>query len=214
MRGLFRFRFEHDHSAVLEVVSESTGLDEEYVPQIRPRGCATVEVAGRYHRRAQPTDLQMNAKTPDELNQLLSAAFPPMPIDRATLDEATGRWDYYDNASELSSLEGLTWPEVEPAFLARHANLMNYAGDALFRATLPAYLRYLVVERPSNEVPFHVGGQLIRKDDLDGQRIFDRRTTSMTKEQRVAVREVLAFLATVVPMDEVMTRAHATWSEL
>lgn len=153
-------------------------------------------------------------KTPDELNQLLSSAFPPTPIDRATLDEVTGRWDYYDHASELSTLAGLTWRQIEPAFLARHANLMNYAGDALFRAMLPAYLRYLIDERPSNEVPFHVGGQLIRKDDLDGQRIFDRRTTSMTKGQRVAVREVLGFLSTVVPMDEVMARAHATWSAL
>ena len=152
--------------------------------------------------------------TQDELDAALAAAFLAVPIDRATIDEPTGRWDYYDDASELMSLEGLTWRQLEPTFLVRHATLVNYAGDGLFRAVLPAYLRYLLNDRPSNEVPFHVGGQLIRKDDLDGRRIFDRRTDPLTGAQRTAIREVLAYLATVVPMDEVMTRAHATWSQL
>ena len=155
---------------------------------------ATRQVVGRYLRKDQPEELEAKMKTPHELNRMLLAAFPATPIDRAMLDEPTGRWDYYDHASELSLLEGLTWRQLEPAFLVRHATLVNYAGDALFRSMLPAYLRYLLDERPSNEVPFHVGGQLIRKDDPDGQRIFDRRTTPLTKEQRVAVSEVLRAL--------------------
>lgn len=152
--------------------------------------------------------------TQDELNTALAAAFPDLPIDRATIDEPTGRWDYYDDVSELRSLEGLTWRQLEPGFLSRHATLVNYAGDELFRAVLPAYLRYLLNSQPSNEVPFHVGGQLTRRDDADGRRIFDRRIDPLTAAQRIAVREVLAHLATVVPMDEVMTRAHATWCRL
>ena len=153
-------------------------------------------------------------RTQHELDAVLAAAFPAVPIDRATIDEPTGRWDYYDDASELRTLEGLTWHQLEPTFLVRHATLINYAGDGLFRAVLPAYLRYLLNERPSNEVPFHVGGQLTRKDDPDGRRIFDRRTDPLSTAQRTAIREVLAYLATVVPMDEVMTRAHTTWSQL
>lgn len=104
---------------------------------------------------------------PDAVDAALIAAFPAVPIDRATLDEATGRWDYYDAAAELRSLDGKTWSQLEPDFLVRHATLVNYAGDALFRAVLPAYLHYLLVHRPSNEVPFHIGGQLTRKDDVD-----------------------------------------------
>jgi hypothetical protein len=45
-----------------------------------------------------------NMSTQDELNTALAAAFPAVPIDRATIHEPTGRWDYYDYVDDLGSL--------------------------------------------------------------------------------------------------------------
>src|SRR5450755_3942785 len=39
------------------------------------------------------TDLEVNVRTQHELDTALAAAFPAGPIDRATIDEPTGRWD-------------------------------------------------------------------------------------------------------------------------
>ncbi len=151
----------------------------------------------------------------DKLEDTLVSAFPPVTIDRAMLDEPTANWDSYDDddRADLVALEGKTWLDLPAAVLKRHPTLPIYAGDALFCTTLPAFLRYFLHERESfNDLPFQLAGQLTRRTDVDNKKL-DRRLLRLTTAQRAAVGEMLAYLATVAPMDEIMGSALATWNQ-
>jgi hypothetical protein len=154
-------------------------------------------------------------KTIENLEEALVAAFPAVPIERNTIEESTAVWDVYDEHAEVLGLEHKTWSELPAELLYRHPSLLVYAGDALFHAVLPAYLRYLLHERAKfNALPFQVAGQLTRSAGSESHRKFDRRITRFSAAQRAAVRDVLALLATVRPMEEPMADALATWNDL
>ena len=153
--------------------------------------------------------------TIEKLEAALAAAFPAVPIDRAMIDEPTANWGVYDDPAGLAALEGKTWRELPAELLVRHPTLPIFAGDALFRATLPGYLRYLLHERRQfNDLPFQLGSQLTRGGDPALHAKFDRRIAPLDPAQRAAVRDVVAHLATVPPMQETMSRALATWDHL
>lgn len=148
----------------------------------------------------------------ERLEEALASAFPPITIDRAMLDEPTANWSVYDDTADLVAFEGKTWRELPADLLKRHPTLPIYAGDALFCTTLPAFLRYLLHERESfNDLPFQLAGQLTRRTDVDNKKL-DRRLSHLTTAQRSAVGELLAYLATRAPIDEIMGRALATWN--
>jgi hypothetical protein len=97
----------------------------------------------------------------------------------------------------------------------KHSTLPAFAGDRLWRATLPSYLWYLLHERTLfNDLPFQVASQLTRKDDPESHPRFDRRAVPLTPEQRALVRDVLTLLATLSPLEEEMSLALATWNNL
>ncbi|MEO8843611.1 MAG: hypothetical protein ABI591_16505 [Kofleriaceae bacterium] len=151
----------------------------------------------------------------EKLEDALSSAFPPVTIDRAMIDEPTANWGMYDDddRADLVAFEGKTWRDLPASVLKRHPTLPIYAGDALFCATLPAFLRYLLNERESfNDLPFQLAGQLTRRTDVDNVKL-DRRLLRLATAQRVVVGEMLAYLATVAPMDEIMGRALVTWNQ-
>lgn len=149
----------------------------------------------------------------EQFEQALASAFPPVTIDRAMIDEPTANWSVYDDTADLVAFEGKTWRELAAALLKHHPTLPIYAGDALFCATLPAFLRYLLHERESfNDLPFQLAGQLTRRTDVDNKKL-DRRLSRLTTAQRAVVGEMLAYLATVAPMHEIMGRALATWNK-
>src|SRR5262245_26830164 len=140
----------------------------------------------------------------EKLEDALVAAFPPVIIDRAMIDEPTANWDVYDDYADLVVFEGNTWRDLPAVVLKRHSTLPIYAGDALFCATLPALLRYLLHERESfNDLPWQLAGQLTRRTDVDNDKL-DRRLSRLTAAQRATVGELLSHLATVAPMDEIM----------
>jgi hypothetical protein len=154
-------------------------------------------------------------KTIENLEEALVAAFPAVPIERSTIEEPTAVWDVYDEHGEVLGLEHKTWTELPVELLYRHPSLLVYAGDELFHTLVPAYLRYLLHERAKfNALPFQVAGQLTRSASPETHRKFDRRVTRFSAAQREAVRDVLALLATVRPMEEPMTDALATWNQL
>ncbi len=151
----------------------------------------------------------------EKLEQALASAFPPITIDRAMIDEPTAVWDFYEDYADLAAFEGKTWRELAPELLYKHSMLPVFAGDALWRATLPGYLWYVLHERTLfNELPFQLASQLTRKDDPDSHPRFDRRIAPFSDAQRAAIRDVLAVLATVSPLEETMSRAFATWKNL
>ena len=151
----------------------------------------------------------------DNVEAALVTAFPGVKIDRAMIDEPTAHWSVYDDRADLAAFEGKTWRDLPAALLVRHSTLPVYAGDALFRATLPGYLFYLLHERKQfNDMPFQLSHQLTRKNDPASHPIFDRRIAPFTRAQRAAVRDVLAHLATVTPMQDTMARALITWQNL
>jgi hypothetical protein len=151
----------------------------------------------------------------EKLEDALASAFPPITIDRAMIDEPTARWDLYEDYADLAAFEGKTWRELSADLIARHATLPIYAGDALWRATLPGYLRYLLHEHKRlDEVPFQLARQLTRREDPEHHPRFDRRAEAFSPAQRTAIRDVLALLATVSPLEETMSPALATWSNL
>jgi hypothetical protein len=153
--------------------------------------------------------------TIEDLEKALVSAFPPVVIGRAMIDESTANWDVYDDYAELTAFEGKTWRDLAPELLYRHSTLPVFAGDSLWHATLPGYLWYLLHERTLfNELPFQLASQLTRKDDPDSHPRFDRRLAAFSPAQRTTVRDVLALLATVSPLEETMSRALATWSSL
>ena len=151
----------------------------------------------------------------EKLEDALTSAFPLVTIDRAMIDEPTALWHVYDDYPDLALFEGKTWRELAPDLLYKHPMLLVFAGDALWCATLPGYLWYLLHERTQfNALPFQVASQLTRKDDPDSHPRFDRRIALLSPAQRVTIRDVLAFLATVSPLEEVMSRALITWNNL
>ena len=153
--------------------------------------------------------------TVEELESALASAFPDVVIDRAMIAEPSALWDVYDQYPDLAALDGITWRDLPSGFLFQHPSLLVYAGDALFRVTLPAYLRYLLHERERfNALPFQVAGQLTRSDDPESHPKFDRRIAQFTPPQRSAVRDVVALLATVRPIEEPMSKALETWTHL
>ena len=152
---------------------------------------------------------------PDNLETTLARAFPAEMIDRAVIDEPTANWTVYDDREHLATFEDKTWQELPAELLERHSTLPVYAGDALFHATLPGYLCLLLHERKVfNDLPFQIASQLTRKDDREHHSKFDRRVAWFTQAQRTAVRDVLAHLATVSPLEDTMSRALATWNNL
>ncbi len=155
------------------------------------------------------------AKTIDELDAVLTSAFPAVSIDRATIDEPSALWHVYDDSADLTSFDGRTWTELSSELVFRHSTLPIYAGDSLFHSTVPAYLRYLMHERTRfNDLPLQLGAQLTRRDDPETHPKFDRRVALFNPAQRIAVRDVLAHLATVRPMEDTMACALATWNNL
>ncbi len=151
----------------------------------------------------------------EDLDALLISAFPAATIDRAMIDEPTANWSVYDDHADLVAFEGRTWLDLPADVLVRHSTLPVHAGDALFRATLPGFLRHLLHERQRfNDLPFQLAGQLTRKDVPASHPKFDRRIAPFTSPQRTAVRDVLVHLATISPMEDSMSRAVATWNRL
>ncbi|HSJ99604.1 MAG TPA: hypothetical protein VK932_00130 [Kofleriaceae bacterium] len=151
----------------------------------------------------------------EKLEQALASAFPPITIGRAMIDEPTAVWDFYEDYADLAAFESKTWRGLAPELLYKHSALLVFAGDALWRATLPGYLWYLLHERTLfNDLPFQVASQLTRKDDPESHPRFDRRIAPLSDAQRVAIRDVLALLATVSPLEETMSRALASWNNL
>lgn len=151
----------------------------------------------------------------EKLEQALVSAFPPIMIDRAMLDEPTANWDAYEDHADLVAFEGKTWRDLAPELLYRHSMLPVFAGDALWRATLPSYLWYVLHERTLfNDLPFQLASQLTRKSDPDSHPRFDRRIAPFSPRQRATIRDVLALLAMVPPLEETMSRALATWNNL
>jgi hypothetical protein len=151
----------------------------------------------------------------EKLEDALTSAFPPITIDRTMIDEPTARWDLYDDYAELGAFEDKTWRELPAELIVRHATLPIYAGDSLWRATLPGYLRYLLHEHHRlDEVPFQLARQLTRREDPEYHSRFDRRIEALSPKQRIAIRDVLALLATVSPLEEAISAPLATWNNL
>ena len=151
----------------------------------------------------------------DKLEDALVSAFPPVKIDRAMIDEPTALWHVYDDYADLAAFEGKTWRELPAELIVRHATLPIYAGDSLWRATLPGYLLYLLHARGQfNEVPSQLARQLTRREDPEYHPKFDRRIGPFSPAQRAAIRDVLTLLATVPLMEDTMSRALATWNNL
>jgi hypothetical protein len=151
----------------------------------------------------------------EKLEGALASAFPPVTIDRAMIDEPTAIWDVYEDYADLVAFEGKTWRDLPPELLYRHSTLPLWAGDALWRAVLPGYLWSLLRERERfNDMPFQLAGELTRSGDPAARLKFDRRIAVFSAEQRSVIRDVLALLATVTPMEEPMSRALTTWNNI
>jgi hypothetical protein len=151
----------------------------------------------------------------EKLEDALTFAFPPVTINRTMIDEPTALWHVYDDYADLTAFEGKTWRELPAELVVRHATLPIYAGDSLWRATLPGYLWYLLHVRGEwNEVPSQLARQLTRREDPEYQPKFDRRIAPFSPTQRAAIRDVLGLLATVPLMEDTMSRGLATWNNL
>jgi hypothetical protein len=164
------------------------------------------EIAGR-------VQLYREYSMVEKLEAALAAAFPEITIDRTMINEPTADWSSYPDRADLAAFEARTWQELPAELLVSHSTLPVYAGDNLFRATLPGYLRYLLHERRHfNNLPFQLAAQLTRKGNPDPK--FDRRIAPFSQAQRGTIRAVLSLLATVSPMEETMARALVTWNKL
>jgi hypothetical protein len=146
-----------------------------------------------------------------ELRAALTAAFPPMPITRATIHTADARWAGYEECDALSLIEGKSWIELAPEILESHAALLVYAGGALYRAILPAYLLVIVEHEYSTSLPFHVVSELTCTDSNVDREIFNERVGPMTAEQRDVVRRAIAMFAEQPLLCEVASVAIRSW---
>lgn len=150
-----------------------------------------------------------------KLEVALISAFPPVTIDRPMIDEPTAIWDVYEDRAGVVEFQEKTWRDLSSELLYRHSALPLWAGDALWCATLPGYLWYLLHERQRfNDLPFQLAGELTRSDDPRAQLKFERRIAALSATQRTVVRDVIAHLATIKPMEEPMSNALATWNKV
>lgn len=144
------------------------------------------------------------------LDLVVESAFSAVVIEREMLDEPSAMWSAYAEESELEQLEGFTWREIPSALLYRHRHLLGCAGDNLFRATLPAYLRHALHEQgPFRNLSWNLGWNLA--NPATSQNRLDGRLAILTRAQRHATRDVLAHLAT---HDAAIAYAHRTWCAL
>jgi len=151
----------------------------------------------------------------EQLENRLASAFPLVPIDRAMIDEPTALWHVYDAFPDLAAFEGKTWRELPAELIVRHATLPVYAGDSVWRATLPGYLWYLLhAQGHWNEVSSQLARQLTRRADPEYHPKFDRRIAPFSPIQRATIRDVLTLLATVPLMEDTMSQALETWNNL
>lgn len=151
----------------------------------------------------------------EKLEDALTSAFPQVTINRAMIDEPTAIWDVYEDYADLAAFEGKTWRELTPELLYKHSALLLWAGDTCWRAVLPGYLWYLLHERTLfNDLPWQVAGELTRRDDPAARLKFDRRIAALSAEQRAVIRDVVAFLSTIRPMEQPMSLALATWNNV
>jgi hypothetical protein len=149
----------------------------------------------------------------DDLEAKLVAAFPAQTIDRSMIDEPTAVWDEYDEAGELHAFEGKTWRELPADLIERHIALLVHAGDTLFLALLPAYLRHLLDEPTvHNALPYHVAGELERPEVPTPSLRYERRAARLTSAQRTATADVLGYLATKFRIGARMARVLASWN--
>jgi hypothetical protein len=139
------------------------------------------------------------------------AAFPPMPITRATIHTTGALWADYEERDALPLIEGKSWVDLAPEILERHAALLVYAGGALYRAILPAYLLAIVEHEYSTGLPFHVARQLTYTDSNLDREIFNERVGPMTAEQRDVVRRAIAMFAEQPLLREVGSAAIRYW---
>jgi hypothetical protein len=146
-----------------------------------------------------------------ELRAALIAAFPPLPITRATIHTADARWADYEERDALPLIEGKSWVELAPEILERHAALLVYAGGALYRAIVPAYLLVIVEHEYSTSLPFHVVSELTCTDSNVDREIFNERVGPMTAEQRDVVRRAIAIFAEQALLREVASVAIRSW---
>jgi hypothetical protein len=141
----------------------------------------------------------------------LIAAFPPAPLTPELIHAPDARWVGYEEREALTEFEGRTWTELPQEVLERHGALLIHAGGEFFARVLPAYLVLLAEHEIHTALPFHVASQVSRNEHEIRQQIFDERVGPMTAEQRAAVRNAIAFLATRAPMEESMSVALRNW---
>ncbi|HLL22407.1 MAG TPA: DUF6714 family protein [Kofleriaceae bacterium] len=149
--------------------------------------------------------------TSPELRAALIAAFPPLPITRATIHSADARWAGYEERDALHLIEGQQWIELTPEIIERHAALLVHAGAALYRAILPAYLLVVIEHEYATSLPFHVVSELTCTDSNVDREIFRERVGPLTPEQRDVVRRAIAMLMEQSLLREVASAAIRSW---
>lgn len=126
---------------------------------------------------------------------LLRTAFPPTTIPAG----AFARCGYYDDPEYLRVIEGKTWEEFDPNFLARRSYSLSFLGDEYLVAMLPVYLHLLIVFTPMSGIPDTLLSTLTRPEpgdrtppSLEWQRKkFDGFTRLLTDAQKAAVATTL-----------------------
>lgn len=152
--------------------------------------------------------------TAEHSRAALTAAFPATPITHAMIHASDARWRDYDEREQLSQLEGVSWTELSPEVLERHAGLLVHAGDELYRVVLPAYLALLAESEHATMLPFLVIGQVTRDErSTFNSDMFETRVGPLSTKQRAAVRRALTEIAIQPALREAATTALSSWAE-
>lgn len=80
----------------------------------------------------------------------LRAAFSPIAIANVFDDDD---WQYAELYEYQRAIEGKTWEQLDPLFLIRHGDALDYLGERALLAVLPMHLHLLRVFAPTFATP-------------------------------------------------------------
>jgi hypothetical protein len=131
------------------------------------------------------------------LNEI-RAAFPAEAIVAAGAFEERGI-AYCDGADYMDQMNGKTWEQLDPQYLARRSDALDFLGGSQLIAVLPMYLQLLLVLEPTSPVPETLLPLLTKAESTDEPvtlfewqtRRFEQLTRGLSDHQRRLVAMTL-----------------------
>ncbi len=144
------------------------------------------------------------------------AAFPTTEIPARDAFASWGR-TYLDGEAYRAALEGKSWDQLDPEYLALRADALGFLGTRALVAVLPMYLTALIEQGTASPVPGMLTLVLAppgsKTDNGLGKKRFGELVEALTGQQRAAVAAALLRFGERYPETLVGNAARAAFDD-